>query len=122
MKHTKGNWKVVEKSNFESFMISSDKAKKVNGKSLFIAKIKYEEPWQDKFVSNMGRPEVECRRRRTEAEANAKLIAAAPKMLEALENLSIEVQKSCPMSSDALLRRLFLAHQEALQVIEKATS
>ena len=56
-----------------------------------------------------------------EMDSNAKLIAAAPDMLKALENINNEVVKSCNIGNDPLLMNLFRASQDAIQAINKAT-
>jgi hypothetical protein len=82
-KHTKGEWQLKESTGV--FKIIDPNGKKdSNGKRLNIANVFYEEAWRDGIVSNLGRLESEVRRTKEEAEANAKLIAASPDLLEAL--------------------------------------
>lgn len=92
--HTPGTWEVHTNEKLEKtsrLAITADKAKKVNGHSLFVASVHYEKAWQDKFVANMGRKEEDVRRFKEEAEANAKLIAKAPQMLDLL----LKIHKQC---------------------------
>lgn len=56
-----------------------------------------------------------------EDRANAKLIAAAPELLETLVCLKDEIIKSCPVGSDPRLFPLFKMVQEANAAIKKAT-
>lgn len=86
-KHTKGEWK-IEKETENKFLIFSDQDKKnEQGKRLAVASCLYEKPWQDQFIENAGLKEDEVRRDRETAESNAKLIAAAPALLKALEEM-----------------------------------
>ena len=56
-----------------------------------------------------------------EMKANAKLIAAAPEMLEALTNLKDEVVKECNIGSDKSLLPMLGYVQDAIRAIKKAT-
>lgn len=78
-KHTKGEW-VIEhpiNENAEWLAIRSNAVPLLNGKKFSIAKVQYQVPWQDNFVQNLGRKESEVQISKSEAEANAKLIAEA---------------------------------------------
>lgn len=55
-----------------------------------------------------------------DGEANALLIAAAPDLLEALDNLCKQVARDCSISSDPKYFTLLERHQEAWQAIKKA--
>lgn len=54
-----------------------------------------------------------------ESLSNVKLIAAAPELLDALQDITIEVQKSCNIGNDPLLMNLLEATQNAIQVLNK---
>lgn len=57
-----------------------------------------------------------------EEEANAKLIAAAPKLLSVLQKLSKSVQEHCAISTRPELMELFRVHQESIEIIKEATN
>lgn len=56
-----------------------------------------------------------------EATANAKLIASAPELLEALTELADEVQKQCSIGSDPRFLTMLEKWQKSQQAIKKAT-
>jgi hypothetical protein len=58
---------------------------------------------------------------REEDLANAKLIAAAPDLLDALQKLTKQVQKDCSIGSDPKYLELCEVVQESMQVLKKAT-
>ncbi|MCP4986741.1 MAG: hypothetical protein GY928_12010 [Colwellia sp.] len=89
-KGTKGKWEIIQKNpEHRAFRVFSkgDKRSSKNNKRLVLANVIYETAWSDPYVANMGRSEVDVRRNEIEAEANAKLIAAAPRLLEALQGI-----------------------------------
>ena len=82
-KHTPGQWEISsEASNLFKVCAKEDKRNSDN-KRLVIASIPWESPW-----------ESDVRRTKEQAEANAKLIAAAPELLEALIKVSEYLPKS----------------------------
>ena len=54
--------------------------------------------------------------------ANAKLIAAAPDLLKALDELQYEVQMQCSIGSDPRFLKMLELWQNAKQAINKATN
>lgn len=59
--------------------------------------------------------------RNAESKANAKLIAAAPQLLKALQSLTEEVSRSCSIGSDPSLLELLKEWQNAMNAIKTAT-
>ena len=90
-KGTTGEWKLTIDKH-KKFRIGSDKVPKINGMQLRIATVFCERAWQDKYVSNMGLKKEEVRISMEEGKANAKLIASAPELLEALQNIKEELE------------------------------
>jgi hypothetical protein len=91
MKHTKGNWKIDDNQKLPLAIIVDDE----NGEGI-----------------------CEIGLRTEENKANAKLIAAAPELLEALKEL-LEV---CPCQNGCAEDDMTCATQKAKSIIQKATS
>lgn len=104
-KHTQGEWKVKEEINNTFTVLSDDKTD--------IATICYD------GIEERELPEIATY---NEAKANAKLIAAAPELLEALQDVlatkSIMMKKQ---PSEIELQEISATFQRVKQAINKAT-
>lgn len=62
--------------------------------------------------------------KKEEVEANANLIAAAPELLEALQNLNTAIDNywNSSIKPDSLVKLITRHQQQALHIIKKATS
>lgn len=100
-KHTAGKWQLGLNPVTEQISVMSETGKSIS--FLNYTKHRADNNWE-------------------EQEANAKLIAAAPELLEALKELSKQVSINCSIGSDPELLELCKKHQKALAAINKATN
>jgi len=96
--YTKGEWELRGNKIF------------VNGTYKTVAIVTIQNSW-DKDL----KPIVDV-----EAIANAKLLCSAPKLLEALNELTETLTFELPLGSDEKLYPIFQAHQKALLAIKEA--
>jgi len=103
MKHTKGNWKITKVKNHEHHLLYCKIAS--NNGHLGFAGV---------YGDNVKIPDEEC-------EANAKLIAAAPELLEALKAIDerLENCSNSPICADEIYDSFY--KDIVQQAIKKAT-
>jgi hypothetical protein len=110
--HTQGEWEVTAPKGLYGYGIVSKSGKRdKQGKRLRIASCHFENEWHDNVLGN-GRTMDEVRISKDESLANAKLIAAASEMLEALIKISISLEQLPCKKSD---------YNMVLKAINKAT-
>lgn len=108
MKHTPGPWKLLDFENDERYEVTTMESTKGFYRSVATVSYGYSEPAD------------------TQQHANAKLIAAAPELLSALENLVFTAQKmwddAKPLKDTALVTVTHPMIEEARAAIAKATA
>lgn len=99
-KHTSGTWEICTKTETQIFIASTEKsARTEQGKGSYICQIKQE---REHYGIN------------EQDEANAKLISAAPDMLEAIK-MYLEIERENHGMMPVLLRPITKAMQSAMQ-------
>jgi hypothetical protein len=116
--HTQGEWEVTDPKGLYGYGIVSKTGKRdKQGKRLRIASCHFETEWHDNVLGN-GRTMDEVRISKDESLANAKLIAAAPDLLEALHQVMEELNQQMRKQNRLTYTKAELIAQEA---INKAT-
>jgi|694.fasta_scaffold140333_8 hypothetical protein len=114
--HTQGEWEVTDPKGLYGYGIVSKSGKRdKQGKRLRIASCHFENEWHDNVLGN-GRTMDEVRISKDESLANAKLIASAPDLLQAL----ITIVQGC--NDDNGFSSLAAIEAIAQQAINKATN
>lgn len=122
MKHTQGEWIIKHSEhNREFLMIRSSKVPvSKKGTEFSICKVQFQREWQSPYLSGLGRKRDEIQIIEEQAEANAKLIAASPKMLSELQSLDSHFRF---MYSNGSLNEILHNHWNSIkELIKQATA